>query len=216
MIHNSAFKQFEFILLFIVFPLLFLLKLLPISFLIPILWMLSLYAFFILKRMKHQVNIKLSQGIHFKGILVRFFVLSLLFLILSYIYYPQTFFDMLINESKLFLLLLVLYPLLSVIPQEVLYREFFFKRYAFKLHTNTQLLLNALIFMWAHMVFGNSVVFGLTFIAGVLFAHTYLKSRSFILVCVEHTLYGYLLFVSGLGELFFQSGTLNLLRTFFE
>ena len=216
MIHNSIFKQFEFILLFIVFPLLFLLKLLPISFLIPILWMLSLYAFFILKRMKHQVNIKLSHGIHFKGILVRFFVLSLIFLILSYISYPQTFFHMLINESKLFLLLLVLYPFLSVIPQEVLYREFFFKRYAFKFHTNTQLLLNAFVFMWVHMVFENSVVLVLTFIAGVLFAHTYLKSRSFLLVCVEHTLYGYLLFVSGLGELFFQSGTLNLLRTFFE
>lgn len=216
MIHTRAFKQFEFILLFIVFPLLFLLKLLPISFLMPILWILALYAFFVLKRMKHQVNIKLSHGIPFRSVLIRFFVLSLLFLILSYISYPQTFFHMLINESKLFLLLLVLYPFLSVIPQEVLYREFFFKRYAFKLHTNTQLLLNALIFMWAHMVFQNSVVLGLTFIAGVLFAHTYLKSRSFLLVCVEHTLYGYLLFVSGLGELFFQIGTLNLLRTFFE
>jgi len=216
MIHNSVFKQFEFIILFIVFPLLFLLKLLPLSFLMPILWMLALYAFFVLKRMKHQVNIKLSHGILFRRVLIRFFVLSLIFLILSFIYYLQTFFHMLINESKLFLLLIVLYPFLSVIPQEVLYREFFFKRYAFKLHTNTQLVLNALIFMWAHMVFENSVVLMLTFIAGLLFAHTYLKSRSFLLVCVEHTLYGYLLFVSGLGELFFQSGTLNLLRTFLE
>lgn len=214
MIYNRVFKQFEFIILFIAFPLLFLLQLLPISFLMPILWMLALYAFFILKITQHSFTF--SSGLNLRFILIRFFLLSLIFLLLSYLYFPQTFFYMVMNESKLFLLLIVLYPFLSVIPQELLYREFFFKRYAFKLHTNTQLVLNAFIFMWAHIVFGNSAVLVLTFIAGLLFAHTYIKNRSFLLVCVEHTLYGYLLFVSGLAELFFQSGTLSMLRTLFS
>jgi len=215
MIHNAQFKQLEFIILFIVFLLLFLLQVLPLSFLMPIIWMLALYAFFILKITAKSIENDFKKELAI-SIFIRFIIIGLTFILLCYIWYPHTFLQLLSKEPKIFLALLVLYPFLSVIPQEVLYREFFFKRYAFKLHTNILLLLNALLFMWAHIVFGNSVVLILTLIAGLLFAHTYLKSCSFLLVCIEHTLYGYLLFISGLGELFLQSGTLTFLRTLFS
>lgn len=214
MLQHTLYKCIEFVILYLIFPILFFLHIIPLKFLMPVLIGFGLYTFFILKITYHSFTF--SNKLNFRFILIRFFLLSLIFLLLSYLYFPQTFFYMVMNESKLFLLVIVLYPFLSVIPQELLYREFFFKRYAFKLHTNTQLVLNAFLFMWAHIVFGNSVVLVLTFIAGLLFAHTYIKNRSFLLVCVEHTLYGYLLFVSGLGELFFQSGTLSALRAIFS
>lgn len=215
MIHHTLYKCIEFVILYILFPILFFLHIIPLKFLMPILIGFGFYTFFILKIMKKTIVNDFNKEFA-KRILLRFIVIGLMFMFLCYIVYPNTFLQLLTKEPKIFLVLLVLYPLFSVIPQELLYREFFFKRYAFKLHTNTQLVLNAYLFMWAHIVFGNSVVLVLTLIAGLLFAHTYLKSRSFLLVCVEHTLYGYLLFVSGLGELFFQSGTLSVLRTIFS
>ncbi len=212
MIHQTLYKCIEFVLLYLVFPILFFLHLIPLQFLIPILIGFGLYTFFILKITAKSIENDFKKELAI-SIFIRFIIIGLTFILLCYIWYPHTFFQLLSKEPKIFLALLVLYPFLSVIPQELLYREFFFKRYAFKLHTNTLLILNALLFMWAHIVFGNSMVLALTLIAGLLFVHTYLKSRSFLLVCVEHTLYGYLLFVSGLGELFFQSGTLTFLRT---
>jgi hypothetical protein len=189
---------------------------LPITLLMPTLWLMALYALFVLKATHHDFSFLGFKKNQFGFTLLRFILLGAVFTFLSYIYHPEAFLHMVKNETQLFILLLLLYPLISVLPQELLYREFFFSRYHWKLSVQNQIMLNAILFMWAHMVFENSVALMLTFIAGVLFAHTYLKSRSFLLVCVEHTLYGYLLFVSGLGELFFQSGTLNLLRTFLE
>ncbi len=212
MIHQTLYKCIEFVLLYLVFPILFFLHIIPLQFLIPILIGFGLYTFFILKITAKSIENDFKKELA-RSIFIRFIIIGLTFILLCYIWYPHTFLQLLSKEPKIFLALLILYPFLSVIPQELLYREFFFKRYAFKLHTNTLLILNALLFMWAHIVFGNSMVLALTLIAGLLFAHTYLKSRSFLLVCVEHTLYGYLLFVSGLGELFFQSGTLTFLRT---
>ncbi len=175
----------------------------------------TFYSAYILKVTKCKFSLKLFDKNQLKYLLLRFFLLAIVFYLQVIYALLKLFFIWQKNETKLFIFLLIFYPLVSVLPQELLYRVFFFSRYSFKLSKQKQSVLNAVLFSFAHTLFGSSLVLILTFIGGLIFSQTYLKNRSFLLVCIEHTLYGYLLFVSGIGELFLQKGTLDTIRTFF-
>lgn len=97
---------------------------------------------------------------------------------------------------------LALYWSLSVVPQELLYRTFFYHRYKSTLSPLLFGVLNASAFGFAHVIFRNKVAPLLTLGAGFLFAHSYEKHRSLPLVSLEHALYGGLLFALGLGKYF--------------
>ncbi|MGY6648989.1 CPBP family intramembrane glutamic endopeptidase [Wenyingzhuangia sp. IMCC45574] len=98
--------------------------------------------------------------------------------------------------------MMLVYTFLSVIPQEFIYRVFFFYRYR-KLARKPELfyLWNALLFSIAHLMFHSWLVLVVTFIGGYIFAYTYSKTKSWFWVCVEHTLYGGWLFTVGLGKM---------------
>ena len=66
------------------------------------------------------------------------------------------------------------------------------------------IVINALLFGWAHMLYGNWLAIVLSGIGGALFMDTYLRTRSVRLVCIEHALYGNLIFTIGLGEYFYS------------
>jgi uncharacterized protein len=103
------------------------------------------------------------------------------------------------------LAVVVLYPLLSVIPQEFVYRRFFFNRYGALFRTRLQLALaSALVFAWMHLIFRNEWALLMTFVGGLLFADTYRKTHSLLLVTLEHTLYGVLVFTIGLGDFIYH------------
>lgn len=108
------------------------------------------------------------------------------------------------ERPGLWLLVMVLYPLLSVYPQEVTFRAFFCHRYR-PLFGNDRAMLavNALAFGWAHVMFENWVAVALCLIGGWLFADTYLRTRSLLLACIEHAIYGCALFTIGLGWFFY-------------
>jgi membrane protease YdiL (CAAX protease family) len=102
--------------------------------------------------------------------------------------------------------LLLAYPLLSVYPQELLYRAFFVRRYRHLFPRKEFLLLaSTLVFAWMHLIFRNPFAVVLTLVGGLFFTHTYIRTRSLRLVCLEHSLYGNLIFTIGLGEFFTQS-----------
>ena len=103
-------------------------------------------------------------------------------------------------------LLLASYPVLSVYPQELLYRAFFLKRYAGLFQNGRGLRFgSALAFAWLHVIFRNPLAIVLTLVGGWFFAQTYGRTQSMRLVCLEHTLYGSLIFSVGLGEFFLQN-----------
>ena len=106
------------------------------------------------------------------------------------------------SNLKLFVIILFVYTFLSVWPQEVIYRTFYFERYK-DLFSSRKLLIfiNALVFSLAHIMFRNTLVLVLTFIGGLLFAYTYVKTKSTVLVSIEHALYGNWLFTVGMGEM---------------
>jgi hypothetical protein len=119
--------------------------------------------------------------------------------------YPDRWLEMPRTRPGFWLAVLALYPILSVYPQEVLYRVFFFKRYGAEIRSGWMLIgLNALAFGWTHLVFGNALAIVLSTLGGVLLADTYRRTGSLALVCLEHTLYGHFVLTVGLGEYFYH------------
>lgn len=116
---------------------------------------------------------------------------------------PQHLFDLPRSMPVLWLLFILGYPLFSVYPQEVLFRAFFFSRYKKLFNTDRNLIwVNAILFGWMHVAFANVAAVVLTLISGWFFATTYHRTRSLRLVCLEHALYGVMVFTIGYGRLF--------------
>lgn len=61
--------------------------------------------------------------------------------------------------------------------------------------------LNAIVFSLGHIFFKNSLVIILTFLGGILFAITFNKTKSTLLVSIEHVIYGCWLFTVGMGAM---------------
>jgi hypothetical protein len=57
-----------------------------------------------------------------------------------------------------------------------------------------------------HIIFHNWIAVILTVFGGMLFAVTYYRSRSTIMVSIEHALFGGLMFTIGLGQFFYIGG----------
>ncbi|WP_299365013.1 CPBP family intramembrane glutamic endopeptidase [Winogradskyella sp.] len=106
------------------------------------------------------------------------------------------------TKPLLWVVILFIYSVFSVYPQELIYRTFFFQRYEslFRSHA-LFILVNAAVFSLAHIFFKNTLVMFLTFIGGVLFALTFKKTKSTLLVSIEHAIYGCWLFTVGMGEM---------------
>jgi CAAX protease family protein len=60
--------------------------------------------------------------------------------------------------------------------------------------------INAALFAFAHIIFRNRVAVIGAFFAGLLWATTYLGSKSLRVVSLEHALYGNFLFTLGMGH----------------
>ena len=99
--------------------------------------------------------------------------------------------------------IMVLYPLLSVWPQEVIFRRFLFYRYGRIFGEGGVVAASALAFGFAHVIFLNWIAVALTVAGGAMFARNYAQERSLWLACFEHGLYGCLVFTIGLGRFFY-------------
>ena len=102
------------------------------------------------------------------------------------------------------------YPLLSVVPQGVVYRALFFERYA-PLFGRWAGGVAVLAFSMAHVVFNNPHALVLTLAGGAVFTWQYRKTGSLMFANVEHALMGDLAFTVGWG-LFLHAGTLAMAK----
>lgn len=118
-------------------------------------------------------------------------------------------FSLPLYEFDSWLLLLFVYPLLSAWPQELIFRTYFFHRYKKVMPNKTlRILVSALIFSFAHIIYANIWAVVLSFIGGLIFSYTYVKSRSTIACVIEHSVWGIWLFSLGLGQYLDLSQTL--------
>lgn len=106
------------------------------------------------------------------------------------------------EERSLFWALLVAYPLLSALPQELIYRTLFFRRYRTILPKgHLAIVLNATLFALAHLMFWNWVILFVSFVGGLLFAWSY-RQRGLVEVWALHGVTGFILFATGVGWYF--------------
>ncbi len=107
--------------------------------------------------------------------------------------------------------LIVLYPLVSVVPQNLVWRAWFVRRYAGVFGEKDALggvgiaLASAACFGWAHVVLGNAFAVLATLVGGWLFVRTYQRTRCLALATFEHALYGCWMFTIGFGWAFFPA-----------
>jgi len=105
----------------------------------------------------------------------------------------------------IWIMVMILYPLVSVTTQEIMYRVFFFHRYKplFERDPQGAIVLNAVLFSFSHIVFQNVTTLIISLLGGLLFAWRYQSSKSYWALVIEHSLYGNLIFTVGLGKYFF-------------
>jgi membrane protease YdiL (CAAX protease family) len=102
------------------------------------------------------------------------------------------------------LAVLLLYPPVSALPQELIFRVFLFHRYRCLFPTpGLMIAASAGSFALTHLILGNWVAPLLSLVGGLLFAYTYAMSRSLTVVALEHGLWGGWLFTLGLGRYFY-------------
>lgn len=136
-------------------------------------------------------------------IIIRFGCIAIGSTFFLYVSDKASLFNVVLTKTDLWLKFSLVYILASVIPQELIYRTFFVKRYQeiFK-NEISFILINAALFSFAHIWFQSWIVLTFTFIGGVFFIKTYLKTKSLWLVLLEHSLYGIWLYTVGYGKLF--------------
>ncbi len=136
-------------------------------------------------------------------ILVRWVIASGLLYALTATVFPEKLFGIQKTNPDIVWKLLILYPILSAFPQEFIFCKFFFSRYK-PIFGEKKLMvaMSAIAFCLAHILFINWVAPVLGLMAGIIFALTYQKTKSLIIVSLEHGLYGDILFFIGLGWFF--------------
>lgn len=202
--HSVLYRSTELFLLFV---------LLPISFLIeyPILIkvILTVIGFvYILVLLKRQglLKLRLPDKTYWKPFWQETIIKLAIVMVITglYVFFiaPDKLFSVLIKKPQLWILILFIYTFLSVWPQEIIYRTFFYDRYE-ELIKNKWLFIfiNAVLFSLAHLFLKSFLVQLLTFVGGLLFAYTYDKTKSTTLVSIEHAIYGNWLFTVGMGEM---------------
>ncbi len=99
---------------------------------------------------------------------------------------------------------MICYPLLSVVAQGLIYRWYYEKAFASIFPAGLQLLIGAMLFSWSHIVFKNPYAIIFTFVGGLFFLSSYRKTRSMLFANIEHALYGNFIFTVGWGSYFFE------------
>lgn len=140
-----------------------------------------------------------------RPILLRWVVAVLGMIVFTAVVAPDRLFGLLYTQPQIIPVIWLVYPVLSALPQEFIFCTFFFWRYAGLFQKEWHMVLaSALVFAYAHVLFINWVAPTLGFLAGLIFARTYARSRSLALVTLEHALYGNALFLVGLGWYFYH------------
>ena len=201
----------EFLLLFVALPLGY--RFSPVRIpALPLLWVVAGYAGCQLLRDPDFNRTQLWNGAgltaRLPSILVIFAVVALALWLAVWRFAPDLQWSFVRQHPAFWAVVMIAYPILSVYPQGLLYRAFFFERYASLFPGKWAMIAaSAAAFAFLHIIFRNSLAVALTFCGGLLFAARYAETGSLATSTFEHALYGCWLFTVGLGQ-FFYHGTI--------
>jgi len=201
----------ELLLIFVALPLAYRLSPWPIPAL-PVLWIVTLYCLWQLRRdpafpASHLWNPNPLTS-QLGSILILFLIGASLLYAGVKLFAPELLFSFARARPVLWAAVMVLYPILSVYPQGIIYRSFLMHRYAALFPSQWMMVLvSAIAFAWLHIIFRNPLAVALTFAGGLLFAWRYQTTNSLLTSSTEHALYGCWLFTLGLGQFFYHGRT---------
>jgi len=210
---NIAFLVLEISVVFILIPLLLYYRLIP-NAPIPFLILLALAAWFMLRRdptfdRSHLTNTG-ALGTHLTPVLLRSAALCAVLGLAVWRIAPQLLFTFVKRAPAFWALVMLFYPLLSVYPQELIFRAYFFERYRPLFGAGwVMVVASALAFGFMHIALGNWISVVLSTFGGFLFAMTYEQSGSLLLACIEHAILGNFIFTIGLGQFFYHGARLK-------
>jgi membrane protease YdiL (CAAX protease family) len=202
--NSVSYKLTEFFLLFIVVPVSFALE-------YPF-WVKALiavlgfgYVIYVLLKIqgnKFRIAPNLKWKSFWKHVFIKLVIISLMTIVYMWFTAKGDLFHVLFQKPKLWMLILFAYAMFSVYPQELIYRTLYFQRYESLFKSKSLFIfVNAIVFSLAHIFYRNPLVLLMTFLGGILFALTYDKTKSTLLVSIEHAIYGCWLFTVGMGNM---------------
>lgn len=205
---QKTIRVLEFLLIFIGTPVVFYFDLLPIRKVVALLIVMLLCVLILwadpsynIKKLFYRPQSKKQRN----RLLVNILIVAGSIIALVLLIHPATLLDMPRQDTQIWIIVMFLYPLLSALPQEVVYREFFYQRYEEIFPTKWALLLmSAASFSFLHIVYDNQWAILISFVGGVMFARTYQQTRSLWWVSVEHAIYGALIFTLGMRQYFYE------------
>ncbi len=206
MIKQQHLRITEFLLLYAGIPLILIGE--PRGIKITALWILCLLAITLLRR--HGIRDAAKEwnwGAVRAGmpmVLKRFVPCAIALTLLLFWLQPSRFLSFPLERPGMWVIVMICYPIMSVLPQELIYRSLYHHRYA-KLFSGekAQMLVAGVSFSVLHIMFLNWVSPLLCFVAGIMFSQSYMKHKSLALVVIEHALYGCFIFTLGLGVYFY-------------
>jgi hypothetical protein len=137
------------------------------------------------------------------AIALRFLLSSLTIVLVINLFMPAHLFSFPLQRPGLWLLVMVLYPFLSALPQELVFRTFFFQRYSALFRRPLMIAIaSGVAFGFMHIVFHNAVSPLLSAIGGLFFSTSFMTHKSLKKVTLEHAVYGNMVFSAGLGLYF--------------
>jgi membrane protease YdiL (CAAX protease family) len=213
---SRALLLVEFLVLFVALPLGY--RFSPVRIpALPVLWLVTAYAWWQLWRdpsfdRRRMWNIG-ELPARLALILAIFAVVALLLWIGVRRFAPHLEWNFVRQHAAFWAVVMIAYPWLSVYPQGIIYRAFFFERYAALFPGKWGMIVaSAAMFALMHIIFRNWLAVALTFGGGILFALRYAETSSLATSCFEHALYGCWLFTVGLGQYFYH-GTIAAVGT---
>ncbi len=201
---SVIYKLTEFFLIFIVLPVSFALDY---PFVIKASLAVSGFAYVIYVLLKIEGNkYKIAPNLHWrsfwKHVFVKLLAIAFLTIIYMWVTAKSDLFHVLYQKPKLWVIVLFAYAMFSVYPQELIYRTLYFQRYRSLFKSKSIFVfINAIVFSLGHIFYRNPLVLLMTFLGGILFALTYDKTKSTLLVSIEHAIYGCWLFTVGMGSM---------------
>lgn len=170
----------EFLLLFVALPLGY--RFSPVRIpALPLLWVVAGYAWWQLLRDAHFNREQLWNAGALPGrlapILVVFVVVAVALWLAVWRFAPELQWSFVRQHPAFWAVVMLAYPALSVYPQGLLYRAFFFERYASLFPGKWAMIVaSAAAFALLHIIFRNWPAVALTFCGGLLFAARYAES----------------------------------------
>jgi uncharacterized protein len=209
---SQTFLIVEFVILYVVLPLAY--RFSPVRLpALPILWIVAAYALWQLLRDPRFDRSRLWNlgplASNLSAILITFSAVALFLWLGVHRFAPNLEWNFVRQHPGFWATVMVAYPILSVYPQSLLYRAFFFDRYTAVFPGRWAVIVaSASAFAFLHIIFRNTLAVVLTFAGGLLFAARYSATDSLAVSSFEHALYGCWLFTIGLGQYFYH-GTIT-------